>query len=305
MITLKNYIVFTSYDRRIDHYPNPEETYSCSEIIKCTNFSYVHKLIYYASEYIECYDILSEYLEYLENLEHLEYLSAEINSVTSNGYTPLMLTISSYQEKNVELCKRLISLLLSYSSIKLNLLNKYGYTALSLACNPEIVSILIRVCNVNFLNNDGNTALILSAYNFEKIKLLLPYARINIQNKYGCNLLLHLLKYNYDKNIIKYLCQWNVDINLEDNYGNTALIYAIKNGNIEIINLILSKNPNINHRNKLNYSSLKYAVLKSKEKKEYIEIISILLNVDGIDRKDLYDNISLEISQSMHLMDFL
>jgi len=73
---------------------------------------------------------------------------------------------------------------------------------------------------------------------------------------------------------IQYLCNLpNIDINIQDNEGNTPLIFACKYNNINIINILLEYNADIDIINKNGATALHVAVYYGN-----IEIIKLLLS---------------------------
>lgn len=88
---------------------------------------------------------------------------------------------------------------------------------------------------------------------------------------------------NCSKEVIKFLINnTNINVNIQDDSGNTAIIYAIKdnskkNDNIDIIELLLEKGANVLIRNFENKSALNYAIERNKEN------IALLLLTKGHD----------------------
>lgn len=72
---------------------------------------------------------------------------------------------------------------------------------------------------------------------------------------------------------VKELLQGKVEINKPDSYGFTPLIWAASNGNIEIIELLLSHGADPNFRNKDGGSALWYSVTN-----ERLEALNVLLS---------------------------
>ncbi len=83
---------------------------------------------------------------------------------------------------------------------------------------------------------------------------------------------------------VKLLLQYGADVNVQDQYGSTALIFNILYGSIESTKLILqSKNLNINYHNEEEYTALQIAFRHSK-----IEHIILLLQDDRLSIKNLW-----------------
>lgn len=79
----------------------------------------------------------------------------------------------------------------------------------------------------------------------------------------------------FDANIekIQLLLDSGGNIDQQDKYGNTALIYAAVCHNVGIVKLLLEKGANINHQNKEGETALMCAACQEGD----IEIISLLL----------------------------
>jgi ankyrin repeat protein len=78
------------------------------------------------------------------------------------------------------------------------------------------------------------------------------------------SLLLELLKdYKANKDYVKELLDFGIDVNAEDYEGNTALILAVSNGarneRNEIVRLLLTRGANPNQKNKRNFTALSIA----------------------------------------------
>ncbi len=88
---------------------------------------------------------------------------------------------------------------------------------------------------------------------------------LNIQNNDG-NTPLILTTYNYNSEIVKLLLNAGADVDKQDNDGYTALIYAAYNNNREIVEILLDYGADefiLNDRNKSFYDCL------NDENKEY------------------------------------
>jgi len=73
---------------------------------------------------------------------------------------------------------------------------------------------------------------------------------IDYQNKEGETLLIIICKENYDVNFVNLLLIHECNVNIPDNNGNTALMYACKNANISLVNYLIKYGANIDVQNK-------------------------------------------------------
>jgi serine/threonine-protein phosphatase 6 regulatory ankyrin repeat subunit B len=157
--------------------------------------------------------------------------------------------------------------------------------------NIDIVKLLlekkdIHKININLQNKDGWTALIFASYhgNIDIVKLLCNFDRrskfteqsgfqpdcsllekedilnINLQTNKKETALIIASIYDY-KDIVNLLLQKDdININLQNNTGWTALMYASSNGKIDIVKLLLQKDDiNINLKNDHRVTALIFA----------------------------------------------
>ena len=107
--------------------------------------------------------------------------------------------------------------------------------------------LLTKKYNINFFSNNGETLIqIATNYNNNNIINLLLETKINLNNKtsdYGLTIL-HQSVILDNFNLFKKLLDKNIDINLPDFYGNTALHYIVTDKRINYLELFI-KNDNI------------------------------------------------------------
>jgi len=105
------------------------------------------------------------------------------------------------------------------------------------------------------------------------IKLILAGADVNLQNNWNENILI-LSSFKANKNSLKILLkQQNININLRDNEGWSALTWATYRGKKDIIKLLLNNGANINNKNNIKNTPLMFAVYRN-----YKDIVKLLLN---------------------------
>ena len=104
---------------------------------------------------------------------------------------------------------------------------------LSLNTTRELLPLFLeRGVNVNAVDNDGSTALILNT-------------------KEQCY-----------KEVIKELVRAGADVNMADNAGNTALYYALRYGSQEVARFLIKKGADYRHTNNRGESAVQVAVEK-------------------------------------------
>ena len=146
-------------------------------------------------------------------------------------------------------------------------------------------SILIKsVININFRSKTGNTALILacSKKHTKTVKLILKdkgFQDINNQNTRGETAFMKACIYCHTE-IVKILLEYKgregdeniVDVNLQDNWGDTSLIHVVKDGIKESLSLLLPYNNNERIKKMLNELM----------KKDYTETFKLLVKIPSL-----------------------
>lgn len=100
------------------------------------------------------------------------------------------------------------------------------------------------------------------------------------------------IPFNYSQNLIKYLrtlekhkfnrkeledhLKKTSDIDEQDSLGQTALHHAVRNGNFELVKLIITHKPNINARDRQGFTPLMF-VAENQNCEECIKIVELLL----------------------------
>jgi ankyrin repeat protein len=229
--------------------------------------------------------MLAARLNHLEVAKQLLNDGAAINLTNNKNETALMIA-------SVNGNQNIVALLLESDHIDLNIQHKHsGNTALIyavLANNEEIVSRLIKNgAAINLTNNENETALMLaSEHGYQNIvTLLLEHYQIDldIQSKpFGTTALTYAVAKNHVE-IVRKLIDRKANVNLSNNNNNnnkdndneTALMIASKNGNQNIVALLLESDQidlNIQSR-RFGTTALTYAVAEN-----HVEIARKLIN---------------------------
>ena len=122
--------------------------------------------------------------------------------------------------------------------------------------------------------------MIISENNIDMVKLLSDLeqgADINLQNKDGNTALIYAIRENNIEMVKLLLLEKGADTNLQNKDGNTALIYAIRENNIEMVKLLLEQGANTNLQNKDGNKGLMYAIRENN-----IEIVKLLLDYGAL-----------------------
>jgi ankyrin repeat protein len=120
----------------------------------------------------------------------------------------------------------------------------------------DVKAVLQKQQNINFQDEEGNTALHITSYQNELMKskeLMIKGADVNIKNKYGFTPLL----ISENVKIIKLLLDYGADINVEDNKGENCLF--LDDDDPDILNFLTSKGADVNHKNKNKWTPLHHA----------------------------------------------
>ncbi len=156
-----------------------------------------------------------------------------------------------------------------------------GYTALMDAQNPEIVKLILDL-NVDpeIKTHEGqNTALLEAFPNLAKIKVLLDHnVNVNVHAPNGITPLMisaNLLGEQLHPNTIfaEQLLLAGANVNAVDLNNNTALIEAVRNNNLPLVNLLLENGADQTIINQSGHTALRLAQLRN-----YQEIIKLLQN---------------------------
>lgn len=116
-------------------------------------------------------------------------------------------------------------------------------------------AILMNKNQLNTLNQFGETLLMSSVYSKGKFSKILIRNGIDleIKNQNGDTALLLNCQICWTRqNIIKYLIKNNANVNVQNNFGYTPLMYAIENNCIDVVSMLLKYGAKTNLKNKKN-----------------------------------------------------
>lgn len=129
--------------------------------------------------------------------------------------------------------------------------------------NPDII---------NSKNERGFTPLILACYrgNTEVAKYLIDNVKdLNYVSQEGTAL--SSLCINYNKELVEKMLSKNANPNIQDSFGNTPLLWAVKRNNMELVSILLKNKADVNIKDSMGVSAFEYA-LKSNNN----ELINLL-----------------------------
>jgi ankyrin repeat protein len=194
-------------------------------------------------------------------LELLIQEHAELDHRGMFGQTPLTFAIAMGSRQ------QLFQLLID-GGASLDATNSEGLTPIMLAVDhyeADLVQILInKKTDLNTQDSRGDTPLMKAIYNSDQkmVKLLFENgANPEVRNFSGDTALTYATSMGMgETEIAKYLILAGVDVNAENNQGNTALIHSVSDEATENIKLLLAHGANLEHKNKLGENALMQSV---------------------------------------------
>jgi len=134
--------------------------------------------------------------------------------------------------------------------------------------------------DINSLSKDLQTPLIqASTYNEpEIVKFLIEAgAGVNVKDENGKSALMYACESNTEVEVVRVLIRKHADVNAKTNTGKTALMYACENNpNIKIVSALIGAGADVNAKTKDGRTPLDYAG-KNENKKSVMLIKALLL----------------------------
>ncbi len=173
---------------------------------------------------------------------------ANKNIKTDTGKTALELAV---EKENLKLLELLLA-----RKVDLEIPFQDGNTALMAALkkkNETIASLLVdEGANINMKSSDGHSPLIQSILNsFFNFSVKLINKGADIKQKYESSSIIWLVLSDYSKDqsnkLINILVEKGIDLDQESNDGFTELMYAIDQGDDELVQLLLDREADVNY----------------------------------------------------------
>ena len=258
-ITMIRHIYYLSDETQLN-----ERTIDKSEIpiMYCTNLQCIQFMLSIDPDQLYFQSLEGGLLhKNIDNFDIVEFLIEKgINVDTFNAFIESPLRVAS-DVGNIRVMEKLID-----SGANINSVDFLNYTIL-MNCianeNLEAIQLLLECGAKYFSDNDGNSVIHIAAStgNYEITRVLIENgANVNYINDDGKTALYFCLDY---LNIMQLLISKGIDINARDHSGSTALIEACKFKNFYAAKLLLL-NPflNLNVQEQLNggFSALHYAI---------------------------------------------
>jgi ankyrin repeat protein len=133
----------------------------------------------------------------------------------------------------------------------------------------------------------------------ENINLL--EEQVNNKDNTGYTPLMHCAKIGNINTVKLLLDIKNINIDIQSNYGYTALMCAVISDSVDIVELLLSKNANIDLQNNTKMTALMYA-----SKNGNIKIVKLLINANAsIDKENNTHQTALMLTENQEIIEFL
>lgn len=199
--------------------------------------------------------MIASYYGYADLVNALVQNNADVNIKNKRNYTALLYATDIWSRQGIGIYDSNFNVveLLVMNNADVNAANNYGWTPLFFAAdnsNSDVVAFLVdNGANINLVANEGITP-ILIANDIESVKILCKTTNINKANDSGITPLIAFSMRDISTEVINVLLENGANVNILDKDKETALSYAIENGNFEIALMLLNNNANPNLGNK-------------------------------------------------------
>ncbi|WP_295154680.1 ankyrin repeat domain-containing protein [uncultured Brachyspira sp.] len=199
--------------------------------------------------------MIASYYGYADLVNALIQNNADVNIKNKRNYTALLYAVDIWTRQGIGIYDSNFNTveLLVNAKADVNAVNNYGWSPLFFAAdnsNSDVVAFLAdNGADINLVDSKGITPLLI-ANDVESIKVLAKTSNINKANFAGVTPLISFSGRGISTDAINILLENGADVNMIDKDGETALSYAIENGNFETALILLNNNANPNLANK-------------------------------------------------------
>jgi ankyrin repeat protein len=162
----------------------------------------------------------------------LSYETIDVNTQDNNGFLPVIYAMNNYNNE-------IVTLLLIHDKTDLCVSDSFGTTLLEIACNlsnSNFVKLILRNKNFNSeyyetISNECLVTCIKYNMSIDVVESFYPFVNINYQDTYNHTALMYAC-INNKLDIVKSLLKIEtIDISLVDNFGYNALLHSVECGN--------------------------------------------------------------------------
>ena len=167
------------------------------------------------------------------------------------------LWLESINTESFDLCTFVVSVYKHKRSLETLVGKNWGACEILINKNVDVLKIVLRLLKDD-IYIDKIIYLVLSYHKGEMFELLWPYI-VNINYKSKSNTLLNLSCFLNKDTIFYRILSRKPDVNLTGILGTTALMFACKNGNINMVNELINNGADIHVKDCQNKNALSYA----------------------------------------------
>lgn len=199
--------------------------------------------------------MIASYYGYADLVNALIQNNADINIKNKRNYTALLYAADIWARQGIGIYDSNFNVveLLVMAKADVNAVNNYGWSPLFFAAdnsNSDVVAFLVdNGADINAVSSEGVTPLLI-ANDVDSVKILCKTTNINKPNDSGITPLIGFSMRDISVEAINILLENGANVNIVDKDGETALSYAIENGNFEAALILLNNNANPNLANK-------------------------------------------------------
>ncbi|WPC25419.1 ankyrin repeat domain-containing protein [Brachyspira hyodysenteriae] len=195
--------------------------------------------------------MIASYYGYADLVNALIQSNADVNMKNKRNYTALLYATDIWSRQGIGIYDSNFNVveLLVMAKADVNAVNNYGWSPLFFAAdnsNSDVAAFLVdNGANINAVSDEGITPLLV-ANDVETVKILSKTVNINKPNFAGVTPLISFAGREISIEAISILLENGADVNMVDKDGETALSYAIENGNFDAALILLENNANPN-----------------------------------------------------------
>ncbi|KAL6608396.1 ankyrin [Neocallimastix sp. 'constans'] len=170
--------------------------------------------------------------------------------------------------------------------------------------NNNLISIHSRGVDIKTLIDfivDNNNFELMNHINFDSFDIDINEADVN-----GVTKLMKVCQTCNDCNSIKYIVKAKENINQQDKYGWTALMYALYNKNVEMARFLIENGADVNLSNNVRWTALMYSCRRSEDLELIKRLIDVGSNINHMEKKGWTAlMLAIEYNKNLEIAKFL